>query len=63
MQALHAAETGKLEWDWTAAFCAIGLRIGMAAAESHFPKLFERYSKFSAEQKAEIRKRQADILA
>lgn len=39
MQALHAVETGKLEWDWTAAFSALVMRVGITAAGKMFPRL------------------------
>lgn len=42
MQALHAAETGELEWDWKSAFSALALR-GAVSAFPRLQKKFENY--------------------
>ncbi len=50
MQALYAAEQGKLEWDWKSAFQALAFRVGMKGGEKvpdilkqKFPKLAQKY--------------------
>lgn len=43
MQALYAAETGELEWDWFAVFQAVALRTGMQISQ-HFPNLSKKFT-------------------
>lgn len=43
MQALYAAETGELEWDWFAVFQAIALRTGIQISQ-HFPNLSKKFT-------------------
>lgn len=45
MQALHAAENGKLEWSWGAAFSALVFRAGVTSVEKIFPRLMEKFKK------------------
>ncbi len=42
MQALYAAENGKLEWSWKAVFVALAFRGGAKVAE-YFPNLTARW--------------------
>jgi hypothetical protein len=60
MQALHAAETGKFEWDWMSAYQALAFRIGMKWTEKILPRLSAKFndSKFgtSIRERAEIQK-------
>jgi hypothetical protein len=43
MQWLHAAETGRLEWDWMSVYQALVFRVGMKWTEKLFPKLSAKY--------------------
>ena len=57
MQALHAAETGNIEWDWMSAFQALAFRVGMKGTQKlpdiiakQFPNLSTKWelAKFEA---------------
>lgn len=54
MQALHAAENGKLEWDWTSVFMALIFRTGATSVESVFPRLLDRFRKKSLDEQVRI---------
>lgn len=51
MQAMHAAENRKLEWDWIGVAQALVFRVGMKAFQNQFKSLWDRAT---PEQKAAL---------
>lgn len=63
MQALHAAETGKMEWDWGAAFSALVFRAGATSVEKILPKLMDKFRNKNPEKQAKNVDNIADEIA